>query len=78
MEGLLQTLAEGLRALDRDIATRRENGEDVDASERARRVLNRLLSSTNRRMHKGYPEMLSYLLCKPSWYCSHSLSLIHI
>ena len=71
VEGLLQSLAEGLRALDRNIAVRLASGEAVDDAERARRVLNRLLSSTNRRMHKGFPEMLSYLLGKPSWYCSH-------
>ena len=26
----------------------------------------------NRRMHKGFPEMLSYILRKPSEYCSHT------
>eukprot|EP00973_Karenia_brevis_P020464 2810767-Karenia_brevis.AAC.1 len=44
----------------------------MEPLERAKRLLNRLISSTNRRMHKGYPEMLSYLLKKPSYYCSHS------
>ena len=31
----------------------------------------------NRRMHKGFPEMLSYLLGKPCWYCSHSFSNLY-
>eukprot|EP00973_Karenia_brevis_P071217 9895122-Karenia_brevis.AAC.1 len=44
----------------------------MEPLERAKRLLNRLISSTNRRMHRGYPEMLSYLLKKPSYYCSHS------
>ena len=36
-----------------------------------RKILHRLISSTNRRMHKGFPEMLTYLLNKPMEYCSH-------
>jgi hypothetical protein len=40
----------------------------------ARGILHRLMSATNRRMHKGFPEMLSYLLRKPMEYCSHRLS----
>ena len=39
--------------------------------EEARRILHRLMSSTNRRMHKGFPEMLTYLLRRPMEYCSH-------
>ena len=72
IEGLLQSLIDGVRGLDREVADREEQGEPIEALERSKRVLNRLISSTNRRMHKGYPEMLSYLLQKPSYYCSHS------
>ena len=73
IEGLLQTLADGVARLEADAAGRRARGEDVpDAVECARRVLHRLMSSTNRRMHKGFPEMLSYILGKPSAYASHS------
>ena len=45
--------------------------------------MHRLMSSTNRRMHKGFPEMLSYLLGKPMLYGSHTfgfryaVSLVH-
>eukprot|EP00973_Karenia_brevis_P018404 2523076-Karenia_brevis.AAC.1 len=67
-----QSLVDGVRGLDREIAERYEKGEPMEPLERAKRLLNRLISSTNRRMHKGYPEMLSYLLKKPSYYCSHS------
>ena len=77
VEGLLQTLAGGVRGLDEDIAKEIAAGRDIDGKEKARRVLHRLLSSTNRRMHKGFPEMLSYLLRKPSWYCSHSFANLH-
>ena len=71
IEGLLVTLAHGVRALDEEIARGGTEGHDMTPQEKSRRLLNRLLSSTTRRMHKGYPEMLTYLLQKPSWYCSH-------
>ena len=71
IEGLLHTLADGVRRLDVDIAACRARGEPLEAAVHARRLLHRLLSSTNRRMHKGYPEMLSYLLGKPLSYASH-------
>ena len=44
----------------------------------ARGILHRLMSATNRRMHKGFPEMLSYLLRKPMEYCSHRFSYLII
>ena len=39
--------------------------------ESARRVIHNLVAATNRRMHKGFQEMLTYLLQKPTEYCSH-------
>ena len=71
IEGLLTTLAQGLDSKLRDIALAKEAGEDIGAHEVVRRVLHRLVSSTNRRMHKGFPEMLTYLLRKPMAYSSH-------
>ena len=86
IEGLLHTLADSVRRLDQDVARRRlkleervAQGQEPDAQAadqdmpmlQAKALLNRLLSATNRRMHKGFPEMLSYLLNKPSEYCSH-------
>ena len=59
VEGLMQTLADSVRVLEVEFARRVEQGESIEVVERARRVLHRLLSATNRRMHKGYPEMLS-------------------
>ena len=60
IEGLCQTLQDGVRGLERELAERRARGDpEVEPLERGRRLLHRLLSSTNRRMHKGYPEMLS-------------------
>ena len=47
-------------------------GADLpEAQTCVRRLLHRLMSATNRRMHKGYPEMLSYLTGKPMEYASH-------
>ena len=76
IDGLLQTLQDGLRAKELDLATAREAGEEVDACDAARQVLHRLVSSTNKRMHKGFPEMLTYLLGKPMEYCSHEF--VHV
>ena len=71
IQGLLDTLRDGVRAKQRDIIEAREAGEDVDAAEASRRLLHRLESSCNRRMHKGFPEMLTFLLGKPMEYRSH-------
>ena len=65
------TLAEGLRAKEEDIMKAKKAGETITPHEIARKNLHRLQSSTNRRMHKGFPEMLTYLLNKPMEYCSH-------
>ena len=77
IEGLLQTLTYGLHGLEKDIAARNAQGHDVSSEEKARRVLQRLISSTNRRMHKGFPETMSYLFRRPSWYCSHEFVNLH-
>ena len=72
IEGLLHTFADGVRNIDLEIAQRRSLGQEVESLEHARKLLHRLLHSTNRRMHKGYPEMISYILQKPDHYASHS------
>ena len=72
MEGLLHTLADGMGSLNRRIAKLRAEGGDVDAAEHVRRILHNFQFSANRRMHKGFPEMISHLLGKPCEYCSHS------
>ena len=59
LTGLLMTLADGLRAKEKDIIAAKEAGEDLEGHEIARQILRRLLSSTNRRVHKGFPEMLT-------------------
>ena len=67
----MHTLIDGLRQKEAEINALRESGVDLEAREVARLILHRLVSSTNRRMHKGFPEMLTYLLRKPMYYGSH-------
>ena len=72
IDGLLHALADSVKSLEYSLAKAEDSGDEpLEALERARRLLHRLLSATNRRMHKGFPEMLSYLLGKPSEYASH-------
>ena len=44
--------------------------------EQAYYVLHRLVACTNRRMHKGFPEIFSYILGKPHYYCSHPFTSV--
>jgi hypothetical protein len=68
--GLLQSLSESLRHLEQAQARQEAAGQDITALERARSLLQRLQSSTNRRMHKGFPEMLAYIMEKPEYIAS--------
>ena len=58
-DGLLLTLACSLRRKEEEIALASAQGKSVSAQEHARQILHRLLSATNRRMYKGFPEMMS-------------------
>eukprot|EP00973_Karenia_brevis_P093103 12415638-Karenia_brevis.AAC.1 len=71
IEGLLQVLHNALCHLEVDMAKIAAAGEQVSVQERARRCLHRLISCTNKRMHKGFPEMLSYIYGKPTYASSH-------
>ena len=72
MEGLLHTLIDGVRRKEAEIEALREAGKDFTPHDIARKILHRLISCTNRRMHKGFPEMLTYLLRKPMEFSSHA------
>ena len=67
-----------MRSKERDIAAAAAAGEIVEPHEVARRVLHKLISCTNRRMHKGFPEMITYLLMKPMEYTSHDFVNVNI
>ena len=71
LQGVLATLQDGVNMKARDIAAAKAAGTKEPPSEVARQILQRLVSSTNLYMHKGFPEMLSYLLHKPTEYSSH-------
>ena len=71
IDGLLITLADSVRHKEQDMAQAAAEGQIIEGHEKARKLLHRLMSATNRRMHKGFPEMLSYLLRRPMEYSSH-------
>ena len=68
--GLMQSLSESVRHLEAAQAHQKEAGEDFTALEGARSLLHRLMSSTNKRMHKGFPEMVAYIMEKPEYIAS--------
>ena len=70
IEGLLVTFADAIKSKDEEIAGLKAEGKDPGPQEEARQRLHRFMSATNRRMHKGFPEMLTYLLEKPVVYCN--------
>ena len=72
MDGLVTTLADSVAAKGKEMADALDAGVDISPHEEARQVLHRLISSTNRCMHKGFPEMLTYLLRKKMYVGSHS------
>ena len=78
VEGLLATLSDALRSKERDLAVAKQAGENVDTLRTTRSILHRLKSGMNRRMHKGFPEMLTYLLRKPMEYASHKFVSISV
>jgi hypothetical protein len=70
IRGLLQSLSESVKQLEEAQARQASEGKDVTALAKARSLLHRLMSSTNRRMHKGFPEMLAYIMEKPEYIAS--------
>jgi hypothetical protein len=70
LTGLLQSLSVSVRHLEQEQARQEAAGQDITALQKARLLLHRLQSSTNRRMHKGFPEMLAYIMEKPEYIAS--------
>eukprot|EP00959_Pyramimonas_sp_CCMP1952_P107714 2252237-Pyramimonas_sp.AAC.1 len=70
-DGLKMTLAASLERKER-AAQLAAATDMVDDQEKARKLLHTLVAATNNRMHKGFPEMISYLLGKPIAYSSHT------
>ena len=78
IKGLLLTLLQSVQDREKYLADLHREGKTSTVATEAKAILNRLLSATNNRMHKGFPEMLSYLLRKPSFYCSHRFVICSI
>lgn len=78
IDGLLHTLSDGVRFKELDLAIAREEGTDVTVHEQARQMLQRLVSATNRRMHKGFPEIHTRNDRKPMTYSSHMFVLLNV
>ena len=53
-EGLVHSLIDGLRRKEAETKALREAGQEFSSHDIARQVLHRLISCTNRRMHKGF------------------------
>ena len=75
LTGMMKSLSESVRHLEAAQARQKAAGEDITALEGARSLLHRLMSSTNKRMHKGFPEMVAYITEKPE--CIASMELCH-
>ena len=73
----LESLVDAVRIKERDIMVMKEAEEDIPSHEVARRLLHFSLIVTNQQMHKGFQEMMTYLLRKPMEYCNHSFVLMH-
>ena len=68
---LLQTLYDSRITYDKYQAEREAAGKSDTGIEGAQRLLQSLVSATNRRMHIGLPTVYAYVLGKPNHYCSH-------
>jgi hypothetical protein len=68
---LLQTLHDSLIRHEGYAAEREAAGKSNEELDRAKRLLQSLVSATNRRVHIGLPTVYAYLLGKPNHYCSH-------
>jgi len=71
-DGLKLTLAASLERKKRASDAAKNNAIDGNEHESARKTLHTLVAATNNRMHKGFPQMLSYLMGKPICYSSHN------
>ena len=69
---LLHTLHDSLVRFDHFRAEREAKGQSTEPIDCARRLLQSLVGSTNRRTHIGFPTVYAFVLGKPNHYCSHS------
>ena len=68
---LLHTLHDGLVRFDHFSSELQIKGQSTEPVDRVKRLLQSLVSATNRRMHIGFPTVYAFLLGKPNHYSSH-------
>ena len=77
-DGLVLTMAHSVQTMERFVKEAEEGSAEADVREKARKMLHRLVSASNNRMHKGFPEMLSYIIGKPILYHSHPFVPVYV
>lgn len=68
-EGLLHTLHDSMQRAEKFAEG---TPQEQDMAARARKLLQRLVAATNRRIHKGFPNIYAYLGQRPNHYASHT------
>ena len=68
---LLHTLHDSLMRFDHYSSELQATGQSTEKVDCAKRLLQSLVSATNRRMHTGFPSVYAFLLGKPNHYSSH-------
>ena len=76
INGLLCSLYRAMQSVQENLAQRKaETGEEhVAVLDHAKTTLRKLVLATYKRMHKGFPEMISYLLGKRTYVSSHTFT----
>ena len=82
MDNLFRHLAQAQAGLLKSLDDLREDDPAEAVLYRAKRVVYRMMNVCARRMHKGMPEMVSYLLDEegecPEFFCSHSFRPVFV
>ncbi len=76
LDNLYTSFANGLARLFQDLESMDESARQP--AYKAKRILHRLISATNKRVHKGMPEMVSFLFGYPDFWSSHSFRPLYI
>ena len=74
LKELMNAMAKSHAALLQELAAAKAAGKSFTELEIAAKTLHRLVSSTNKCSHKGFPEIVSYLTKEPTYYCSHNFT----
>ena len=78
LTSLWHGLASSFKNLKEELRDVQLDSRYKDVLYRAKRSVFRLMTSCTHGMQKGMPEMVSYLLGKPEFYCSHAFSSLYL